>query len=291
MKAINGINKYRKALDVLSKEQSLCKWYLYLDCIWSRIRYGCVLNHYVVGNFYKRCSFDRKRIYTYRHWCKVVNKVNDSKSIHILKEKVDFNNYFLEYLGRDWLYSKKMSLDSFDSFCKKHDCAIIKPMSGLEGEGVVLKSMPKESNDIIKLYKQYSASDVLIEEKIIQHPEMVFGNKSVNTIRIYTTLNDKTNEVSIIKTVVRAGIGESIVDNSHSGGCAYEIDKELGYIISSYYAANGQSSYIHPGTDICMIGRKIPYWSEVKEICVKAALKLPKCRYIGWDVAITIFLI
>lgn len=287
MRILNGIKKYRNALDAISKEQGICKWYLYFDCIWSRIRYGCVLNHYVVGNFYKRCSFERKRIYTYRHWCKVVCKVNDSQSIHYLKEKVDFNKYYPEYLGRDWLYSKNMDFESFENFCKKHDCAIIKPMSGLEGDGVELKIMPKELEDIKLQYKQYIVSDVLIEEKIIQHPDMVFGNKSVNTIRVYTTLNDKTNEVTIIKTVVRAGIGESIVDNSHSGGCAYEIEQELGYIISSYYAANGHSSFIHPGTEICMIGRKIPYWIEVKEICVKAARKLPKCRYIGWDVAIT----
>ena len=74
-------------------------------------------------------------------------------------------------------YSKKMDFESFENFCKKHDCAIIKPMRGLEGDGVELLIMPKELEDIKQQYKQYIVSDVLIEEKIIQHPDMVFGNK------------------------------------------------------------------------------------------------------------------
>ena len=36
-----------------------------------------------------------------------------------------------------------------------------------------------------------------------------------------------------------------------------------------------------------MLGRKIPFWNEVLSICNDAAKKIPKCQYIGWDVAIT----
>lgn len=257
-----------------------------MDSIWARFRYGCALNHYVVGNFYKRSVYERRKIYTYKNWRKVVAIANKSDSIHYLKEKVDFNTYFADFVRRDWLYSKTMNFDDFKDFCNKHKCAIVKPMSGLEGDGVVLRDMPLKEDEIKKVFDEYSTLDVLIEEKIIQHKDMVFGNKSVNTIRVYTTRHAETGRITIIKTVVRAGIGESIVDNSHSGGCAYEIDQELGYIISPYYAANGKSSYIHPGTKICMLGRKIPYWKEVIEICERAANLLQDCRYIGWDVAI-----
>lgn len=287
MSLLNGVKKYKSVIDILADSVGGGRFSMYIDSVWARIRYGCVLNHYVVGNFYKRSACERKKIYTYKDWCKVVATANKADAIHYLKEKVDFNTYFADFVGRDWLYSKTMKFEDFIVFCKKHDCAIVKPMSGLEGDGVVLREMPRTEDEMKKAFEDYCSSDVLIEEKIIQHPDMVFGNKSVNTIRVYTARHADTGMVTIIKTVVRAGIGESIVDNSHSGGCAYEIDQELGYIISPYYAANGKSSYIHPGTEICMLGRKIPYWKEVRDICERAADLLPDCRYIGWDVAIT----
>lgn len=283
----NRVNKLKKALDNLSEEQGLPKRNIYFDYAISRIKYGCALNHYLVGNFYKYSSFERRNIFTYKHWNYVVNNFNNQDSIEYLKNKIKFNTLFKDFIGRDWLYSKSMSREDFLDFCKKNKRAIIKPMAGLEGDGVEMIKMPNVQNasDFANVYLKLKEKDLLIEEVIVQHPQMVFGNRSVNTIRVYTVMN--TDTVSVIKTVVRAGVGDSIVDNSHSGGCAYEVDKELGYIISPYYAANGTSSYIHPGTDICMLGRKIPFWNEVLKICISAAKIIPSCRFIGWDVAIT----
>ena len=257
-----------------------------IDCIWSYLRYGCVLNHYLYGKFYNLSYVDRKKAFTYRHWTKIVPGANDPSAIHFLKNKVDFNTLFADYLHRDWLFTGSMTLDGFTKFVQKHKEAIIKPMDGLEGIGIFLKKFT-EDEDIESLFRELEGSNSLIEERIVQHPQMVFGNKSVNTIRAYTIYNDKEDKVEILKTVVRAGIGEAIVDNSHSGGCAYEVDRESGIIISHSYCANGVETEIHPGTDIRMIGRTIPFWQEVKQLCIDAATRLKDCRFIGWDIAIT----
>lgn len=283
---IGGIKKYKKALDKLSLRLGARSIFLYVDCIWSYLRYGCVLNHFIYGQFYKRRAFERKKIFTFREWKRIITKANSRDSIHILKNKVDFNNFYKNFIGRDWLYSKNMVIEDLTSFLKKHEYAIIKPMAGLEGDGIRLMRFGADVN-ITRVFEELRTDDVLIEERIIQHPDMVFGNRSVNTIRVYTIYNSETDKVILLKTVVRVGIGESIVDNSHSGGCAYEIDQIFGYVISPSYCANGLITYIHPGTDICMVGRKIPYWKEVLDICDKAARMLPTCRFIGWDVAIT----
>lgn len=287
MSILKRIKNLKDSLDKLSDEQGFVRREVYLDYAMSRIKYGCALNHYTVGNFYKYSTFERSKSFTYKHWNNVVNNYNDKDSTEYLKNKIQFNTFFKDFIGRDWLYSKTMSKDDFKKFCRKNKRAIVKPMNGLEGEGVELIELPAFENqqEITNTYQDLQKKEILIEEVIVQHPLMFFGNSSVNTIRVYTVMNSE--DVSIIKTVVRAGVGDSIVDNSHSGGCAYEVDKENGYIVSSYYAANGKSSYIHPGTDICMLGRRIPYWNEVLNICIDAAKKLPKCRYIGWDVAIT----
>ena len=284
---IEGILRYKRSLDQLAAKIGVSKLSLYYDCFISRLRYGCMLNQYTVGNFYKRSSFERSRIFTLRDWQKVVSFANDPASTHFLKNKCEFNDLFSDYLGRDWLYSATSSLDDFRKFAKKHNETVIKPMAGKEGQGIRIESLPQTDNDLTTLFSSLKDHDVLIEERIKQHAEMVFGNNSVNTIRAYTLTHPQSGNTVLLKTVLRVGIGDSIVDNSHSGGCAYEVDREKGTIVSPYYAANGKSSYIHPGTNICMLGRSIPFWDEVKDLCQKAAQRLPKCGYIGWDVAIT----
>ena len=36
-----------------------------------------------------------------------------------------------------------------------------------------------------------------------------------------------------------------------------------------------------------MLGREIPYWEKVLELCQQAAAIIPEIAFIGWDVAIT----
>lgn len=273
------IKKYRRGIDK-GKKPGL------LDCIWSLIRYGCVLNHYLYGKFYLLSSKERRDAFTYRHWQRIVPGANDPDKIHLLKNKVDFNTYFADFLHREWLFSATMSFEDFSEFIRRHKEVIVKPVDGLEGNGIYLKKF-QEHDDPESAFSELRSGKYLIEEKIIQHPDMVFGNKSVNTIRAYTIYNEKTDRIEILKTVVRAGVGDSIVDNSHSGGCAYEVDRESGKIISPSYCADGTSSEIHPLTDIHMIGRTIPFWNEVRRICMDAAAKIKECKFIGWDVAIS----
>lgn len=147
--------------------------------------------------------------------------------------------------------------------------------------------LPINQTELKNLFTDLKHRHVIIEERLTQHPEMVFGNNSINTIRAYTIYDNNSDKVFILKTVLRVGIGDSIVDNSHSGGCAYEVDKENGYIISPYYRSDGSSEYIHPQTGICMLGKQIPQWDNVTGLICKAAKLIPQCRLIGWDVAIT----
>lgn len=126
----------------------------------------------------------------------------------------------------------------------------------------------------------------MVEECIEQHPEMVFQNTSVNTIRAHSII-DPSGEIHILKMLLRAGVGNTVVDNYASGGCVYEIDPQTGYIVSPSLKKNGEVVYIHPSTDIVMLGRKIPLWDEVVKSVKDAHQLLPKCRFIGWDVAIT----
>ena len=280
-----GLSKYINALNSLSEESGITKWYLYKDCVWSYLRYGCVLNHYTEGRFYMRRSFERKKIFTYRKWKKVLT-YNNQAYVHILKNKIDFNKFFKNQIGREWLFSRETGYDELVTFLKRHGAAFVKPVDGLEGDGCQIVNY-ENGKDFRDLYNKLSNSNYLIEEVVVQHPEMVFGNKSVNTIRVYTIYDEKIAKGVCFKTTLRAGVGESIVDNSHSGGVSYEIDIDTGIIDSRGWGHVHSGGIIHPNTNICMIGRKIPFWNDVVNICENAAAKIPQVRYIGWDVAIT----
>ncbi len=281
----NGIRKYFAALDKLSKEKGISRWYLYPDCVWSWLRYGCVLNHYTEGGFYRRKCFERKEILTYRRWEKII-KFNNHSFEHLLSNKLDFCRFFKDFIGREYLGSREMTFDEFRSLLNRFDRVFVKPVEGLEGRDI--KTISKcEDAKLTILYQELKNGDYILEEPVVQHPDMSFGNKSVNTIRVYTVFDKEKDKAFCIATTLRAGVGDAIVDNSHSGGLSYEIDIETGRVDSRAWGHSNGGGIIHPGTHICMLGREIPYWNEVITLCETAAAMVPEVRFIGWDVAVT----
>ena len=104
---VRGIGKYTAALNKLSAETGVSRWYLYPDCAWSWLRYGCVLNHYAEGGFYRRKGFERRAITTYRRWKKII-AYNNPDYCHFLQNKLDFCGLFKDYIGREYLSSRKI---------------------------------------------------------------------------------------------------------------------------------------------------------------------------------------
>lgn len=285
MAIIKGIKKYIYGYYEYGKHINGMNPLLFtIDGIWCKFRYGCVFNQFTEGGFYKYRGYQRNNILTYRNWLKVI-KANNPNDIHYFKNKVDFNIFYQSYIGRDWLHSVQMSKSEFSSFIEKHHCAIIKPIDDWEGNGICLVHF--DDYDVESLYKDYKSKNILIEEVVKQHNEMMFNNKSVNTIRVYSIFDSTKQKAFIIKTALRAGVGNSIVDNSHGGGMAYEVDVESGHIISSGWSHIITDNIIHPGSNICMLGRTIPYWNELKIMVTRAAEMMPSVKFIGWDVAIT----
>lgn len=261
--------------------------WVYIDYAMAVIKHRCLIRQYVIGKFWKLSNPERAKVLTYHRMVKLFDLYNNQKYIHILNEKADFNAYFKDFVHRDWLYVPKASQAEFEKFLRKHDAIIVKPVDGVEGGGVrkfVFSDSPQV--DMQNLYEKLKKEDVLVEQIIIQHPRMVFGNTSVNTIRTHTILDSK-GKAHVIKAILRAGVGDSVVDNYCQGGSIYEVDLQTGLVCTFGQSKNNSKSYIHPGTDIVMLGYKIPNWDIVISECERAAEQLPQIRIIGWDVAIT----
>ena len=283
----NYLKKSFMWLNKLAKDEHLNRAWVYWDYFMAVVKHRCLIRQYVIGEFWKLSSPERKRRLTYNRIVKLFTKNNDSKYIHYLNEKPDFNAYFCDFVHREWLHILKVSEEKFIAFLKKHDSVILKPVDGVEGDGIRKFVLSENLNiDLSKLYVDLKDENVLVEQIIRQHPRMVFGNTSVNTIRTHTIL-DSQGKAHVIKAILRAGVGDSVVDNYCQGGSIYEVDLKTGLVCTWGQSKNNFQSYIHPGTGIVMLGYQIPNRDIVMRECERAAEHLPQIRIIGWDVAIT----
>ena len=94
----------------------------------------------------------------------------------------------------------------------------------------------------------------------------------------------------ILTAALRCGVGDSVVDNFSAGGVGYPVNIEHGLIETFGIQVDNMLDpiYIHPGTDVVMVGQRIPYWKEIRDMVCEAAQVLPQLRYVGWDVAVTL---
>lgn len=280
------IKKTYTMLNDLAKEKNLSTLWVFYDYACALIKHRCLIRQYVIGEFWRLSNPERNRRLTYSRMVSLFNKYNNSEYIHYLNDKPDFNAYFKDFVKRDWLYIKSASYEDFKEFLSVHREVIIKPMDGVEGGGIQ-KLYISDNIDKRDLYNDLLLKDVLIEEVIDQHPQMRFGNTAVNTIRTHTIL-DKNGNAHLIKAILRAGVGESVVDNYAQGGSIYEVDIDTGIVITYGQSKINSRSYVHPGTDQIMLGYKIPNWECVVNASLSAAEHLPQVGIIGWDVAITL---
>lgn len=82
------------------------------------------------------------------------------------------------------------------------------------------------------------------------------------------------------------GLGKTIADNFHQGGKGVLVDLETGKLVG-----NGIDKKLNESensiTNIKFDGFDIPYWEEIKEMVLEAAVVNDKVNIVGWDVAIS----
>jgi len=282
----NYLKKLVNGCSSIAKKTHYPMLYFCYDYACALIFHGCLIRHYTLGEFWRLKTIERKDSLTYFRVLKIYKRFNDDNFINLLERKEEFNRHFAPLVKRDWIYARSSSLEEYESFLRRHEHVMVKPISAMEGHGITKESTADLLADAQGSLKKYQTQDVIMEEVIIQHPQMVFGNKSVNTIRMYTAM-DKKGGVYLLKALLRVGIGDSVVDNYGSGGVFYEVDIDTGIIISAGNSRIKSGILVHPQTDIVMLGYKIPNWEIVKNECIRACKMIPQVRFVAWDIAIT----
>ena len=245
------MSKLHGVLNEIKREEKLSLTLLYVDYLWCYLRHGCLINQYHRGHFYKTPSVIRRRAFTQRRLQNIIDRCNSPQYVKYLEDKSLFNTYFKEFIRRKWLHSKTMTKEEFYSFYNSVSEIFIKPLDDMEGHGI--KKLSTATSNVEEVYSLVSNRAMIIESCICQHPNMNFGNSSVNSARILTVL-DNAGRAHVVRAGLRAGIGDAVVDNFSAGGVLYQIDIESGRIDNKGIQGGNYNVLFHPGTDICMLG-------------------------------------
>ncbi len=262
-------------------------WY-FIDYVFAFVCQGASLNDYFAFAFFKlRCN-GRNEYITYRRYHRILKACNSQDAIATFRDKRAFNKAFSDYLRRDYLDLDLADEESFTRFFDKHRYAFVKESRGFRGKSVWMYDA--EEVDVHELYqklKRDTGAHYVVEDRIIQHPELAaFHPASVNTIRIVTVYDDTRDIVHFMFAKIRIGNNGAYLDNTHAGGISGNIDLETGIIKNAYSVLDGKEYISHPYTGKIIIGFQIPNWQECKSFVEKVARITPQIRYVGWDIVI-----
>lgn len=238
--------------------------------------------------FHKLSPIARREFITEGGLMKMVEHFNGSKkaklTADIFKNKSCFNTLFSEYIGRKWFVNEKSGIDDFCAKVLELNDIICKPLTGGGGKGIIMRNITTR-HDAERLFNDIKNEPYIVEEVIHQHDSLAqICPASINTIRVYSIIAN--NQPIIIGAALRIGNGIDCTDNYSSGGFVAEIDAKTGLVISRAVSQDGLSVYVHPKTNVPIIGTIIPQWTEVQNIVKAAHLKVPEIGYIGWDVVV-----
>lgn len=178
-----------------------------------------------------------------------------------------------------------------------------KPIDGQKGKSVY--GMDMIDNELYVNGKRYSVSDavkliekkselhdMLLQNRIIQHPDvMALHKESVNTLRVVTINHlhsSNPEEVILVGSELRVGSGGRHTDNVSAGGLKIAVNEDGSLAEYGYYdKEHGTKTRIHPDSGLEFRGIMLPYYDETIQLCKKFHSKLKEIHLIGWDIAIT----
>ncbi|MCR4956179.1 MAG: hypothetical protein K6A30_05805 [Lachnospiraceae bacterium] len=192
--------------------------------------------------------------------------------------------------------SKKMEYSEVVSLIKEKKTMFIKPYGKGKGNGVnillykdnqlYVDRTPYTDEKMVDFLK--NRDDWFLSESIMQHDYAnQLYDQTVNTIRMITLRDPKTNEFKIFFAVQRIGTSDTIpVDNGSRGGLVSKIDLETGVLTEARCLHNRNVYKVHPDSQNPIEGAKIPYWDRVKEEMLTLTRRFPYMYFIAWDIVI-----
>ena len=256
------------------------------DMLTCALRYNAGYMDYKIAQMYRLNDAQRRTVITRGVSNNIVRAMNDKAYWHFFDDKAEFNTVFADHIGRAWLrMDDQCTEEDFRRFLEGREAALFKPLEGSSGQGIEKLTKDRWTSDPGLFASLRARGDAILEEIVVQHPAMAsLCPTSVNTVRVATLLGDRAE--GIVYAFVRIGNGK-VMDNVDCGGMAARVDLDTGMLKTVAADKQGNVFEKHPMTGTPIVGFQIPYWEEVKAMCLEAAKKVPEMRFIAWDVAIT----
>ncbi len=279
-------HRMRETAKMLHKKTGKPTWWLLTDMAKCAAKYNAGYMDYKIAEMYRLNDAQRRTVITRGISNDIVRRMNDKAYWHFFDDKTQFNQTFAQWVQRDWIKADEaLTPEALARFLADKTQVIYKPLEGSSGQGIV-KYQKREWENLPLFMEQLSeAGPGILEEVVIQHPDMArMCPTSVNTVRIATLLGDKKE--GIVYAFLRIGNGR-VMDNVDCGGMAARIDLDTGTLLTVGADKLGNTFDKHPITGTSIIGFKIPFFEEAKAMCLSAMRVVPQVRFVAWDVAIT----
>lgn len=214
--------------------------------------------------------------------------VNTPESYAILRDKAKAAKIFAPFYGREWFDVREEGPEAFAAFLSRHDVVFCKYVGNMLSRGIE-RIKTKDIADSAALHARLLSDEkYLVEEGVVQHPEMAkLSLQSVNTMRI-CTCRDLDGQVSVPYVTLRTNLVEGYYDNTAFKG-AWSPIKNFKSVTFPF--VNNSRKIVHytehPQTKFPFIGFEIPYIDESIQLVKDASERLPEARMIGWDIAVT----
>lgn len=270
-----------KVIDNIHKKTKKSKILLFFDIVYCGIKYQAGYFDYELFEMYNLNEKQRKTVLTRGINNHFIKKYNDPRFTHFFLNKDEFNEKFNKFLKREWMILDGNNIDEFNEFIKDKKEIIVKPTNGTHGDGIAkIKPNKKTYDELI------DKNLLLVEEVIKQTKEMDKLNpSSVNTVRVLT-LNDN-GKCEIVAAYLRIG-NAKVVDNFNGGGMVVPVNIDNFTVEYPALDKKGNLFHEHPTTGTKIVGFQIPQLKEVKKLVSEASKVIPECKYIGWDVALSV---
>ena len=250
------------------------------------VKYNAGYMDYKIAEMYRLNDAQRRTVITRGISNEIVHRMNDKAYWHFFDDKTQFNTKFAKWIQRDWIKADDtLTAEALGEFLKDKEQFIFKPLEGSSGQGIE-KYVKKDWENLAAFTEKIKQNGpAILEEIVIQHPEMArMCPTSVNTVRIATLLGDK--QEGIVYAFLRIGNGK-VMDNVDCGGMAARVDLASGQLLTVGADKQGNTFEKHPITGTSIIGFQVPYFEEAKQMCLEAMHVVPQVRFVAWDVAIT----
>ncbi len=247
-----------------------------------KLLYGASVADYFELRLFQKKHSERKTYFTEKYAREFNSRVNGRENVWQFHDKIYMYQVLGQFIKREQLFCPPHSYTEFEQFIKKHGSVLYKKSKSFEGSGIELWSA--DSADISKLYERSLNEPAILDERVIQHPDIARLNPdSVNTVRIYTLMIKDT--CHFIAAEFHIGRSGQVIDNYMKGGLAAGIDLETGALMGAGFDLSGNTYAAHPDTGVDIVGFTIPNWPEVLRFTEECARTCP-LAIVEWDLAV-----